>query len=459
MAHRVALLLVAAAPLVVARQLKLGSVGPSPAAPLFVAAPPAALYSSASTVPSARRTDGRLDLVALDAAEAQERGALCLDGSTPGLYYEPADTSADATSATKWVLAFKGGGWCWDEDDCASRARSVLGSAKQLTQPNDMSVFGSGLAYTGRNGQFKSYHHVVLWYCDGGVFAGDREEPVQWPDPWDKSKNMTLYFRGRRVLDFMMDSLKQPPFGLSSATEVLLTGGSSGGYSAYLHADKVAAHMPAFVKRFGVAPINGWFAHVPGFFQLATRNFMEEFAHFSEMQNLVGSGAPGCYEALPKEEHFKCVFTDYSYAYSKAPIFPMQALDVFIASQNETSSAFALANVQCMMQHLKVAACEPGVVSRLNGVMSGVVAAITRAKKSQGPSAGGFLTSCGGHTLYESPMFYTTASDGVPMINALSQWWNLLGGRDLVADGQTQTHWHLPCQLNKEPPFQCEAGC
>ena len=34
----------------------------------------------------------------------------------------------------KWVLYFKGGGWCYNEKTCAQRAKTSIGSAKYFTK-------------------------------------------------------------------------------------------------------------------------------------------------------------------------------------------------------------------------------------------------------------------------------------------------------------------------------------
>ena len=55
-----------------------------------------------------------MDLVVLPNASSVDRGAVCLDGSPPAIYISKANTTADPGAATKWVLYFKGGGWCYD---------------------------------------------------------------------------------------------------------------------------------------------------------------------------------------------------------------------------------------------------------------------------------------------------------------------------------------------------------
>jgi hypothetical protein len=71
--------------------------------------------------------------------------------------------------------------------------------------------------------------------------------------------NTTLYFRGKRVMDALLEVLLLE-HGLSQAEEVLLSGGSAGGLSTYLHADYVKTKMPATVKKYKAAPNSGFFA-------------------------------------------------------------------------------------------------------------------------------------------------------------------------------------------------------
>merc|ERR1719309_1118772 len=63
---------------------------------------------------------------------AAVHGAVCLDGSTPIFYY------SKGRDATKYVLMFEGGGWCYDESDCWSRQRSRRGSTKNDSETKDL---------------------------------------------------------------------------------------------------------------------------------------------------------------------------------------------------------------------------------------------------------------------------------------------------------------------------------
>ena len=108
------------------------------------------------------------------------------------------------------------------------------------------------------NPAFADFNHVILWYCDGYSFAGNRDAPYVYTDPSTKA-NTTLYFRGKRVLDAVLDVLLTPQYGLAVATDVLVAGGSAGGLSTYVHADHIASRLPASATRVKAAPVSGFF--------------------------------------------------------------------------------------------------------------------------------------------------------------------------------------------------------
>ena len=177
----------------------------------------AALFSGACGMP----------LTLLTEEQYATQGAFCLDGGAPGFYFKAADPSksSDTAASTSWVLYFKGGGWCYNEKDCKSRAAGSLGNSSHF--PAKYTVGGILDENPTASPVLAGYNHVVLWYCDGASFSGDAEQPADV----DGTK---IYFRGRRVLDAILDVLldSSGPYGLNHATQVLLSGGSAGGVTS-----------------------------------------------------------------------------------------------------------------------------------------------------------------------------------------------------------------------------------
>ena len=90
-----------------------------------------------------------------------------------------AHSFVDVTCVCALALSdFKGGGWCTAPDLCAKRAGGLLGSSNTLLKHQPTFEFGGPLdTDPAMNPAFAHFHHVVLWYCDGGSFSGDRADP------------------------------------------------------------------------------------------------------------------------------------------------------------------------------------------------------------------------------------------------------------------------------------------
>ena len=83
----------------------------------------------------ARPLEGGLPLTLLTGEAA--RGSACLDGSPYGYYFRAATSTA---GSTRWTVWMQGGGWCYNEAECADRAQSRLGSSK-FWDPNGARPF------------------------------------------------------------------------------------------------------------------------------------------------------------------------------------------------------------------------------------------------------------------------------------------------------------------------------
>ena len=197
-----------------------------------------------------------MKLVLLKKQQLAATGAACLDGSAPGFYWE-AGTGADAN---KWVVFLNGGGWCYtlapspadpfgipggpkatgwgNADSCWGRSRSGLGSTLPVYNPP--TAKGGWLANT----PMANWSKASVIYCDGTSFGGNRDEPVVAAGTGSPvaEQNRTLYFRGQRNLDAVLDELKSR--GMASAEMAVLGGCSAGGLGALVQCDHFAAALP-----------------------------------------------------------------------------------------------------------------------------------------------------------------------------------------------------------------------
>ena len=212
----------------------------------------------------------------------------CLDGSPYGFYFNKAKT---VQGATKWTISIEGGGWCYDEDLCLDRASTNLGSSKHWAKEA-----GCGCMNADENGPVEDCNCLYMPYGDGASFSGYRSKP--WPVPNQPGK--TLTFRGIKNLDATLEWAFANA-GLGNATEFVLTGGSAGGLSTFLHADRVAERVRAGaprVEKIVAAPVVGYFRdadnykHTTGVPDTPTwkqANYTDWMHYIYTMQNLTFS--------------------------------------------------------------------------------------------------------------------------------------------------------------------------
>ena len=81
-------------------------------------------------------------------------------------------------------------------------------------------------------------------------------------DDEDSLSGTKLWYRGRNILDAVLDDLLARR-GLKQATDVVLSGCSAGGLAIYLNADHVASKLPSGAKFRAIAD-SGYFLRAAG---------------------------------------------------------------------------------------------------------------------------------------------------------------------------------------------------
>ena len=405
------------------------------------------LLSLATTLPI-RATDLKLEILPNNTTLLQ--GAACLDGSPPAIYFTPA-TSPSA--ATKWVLYIKGGGWCVNNEECLTRATtSLLGSSTQLqaVQPT-FSYGGSGPLGDSKllNPVFSSFNKVLLWYCDGGSFTGDRTTPVPVNHTATKVTH-NVYYRGKRNLDAMLMYLRQQ-HQLDQATDILLSGGSAGALAVYLHADYIRSTFSPLVK-FRAAPISGFFLMhntING-----TNLFPKRNTHVFNMMNSSGGVNQQCISALTKissRNVSECFFANTSYAYTTTSIFVLNsAVDSFqmedILATPVACAGFAAAKVRPQFSN-----CSVSELESIKQYEHDFLFDLQRSSNYRRLGNGGFVESCLEHVAAQGSRSNAITNGNVSMMQALSEWW--------LANATTPAKWYLPCDIHATHPGQCNPSC
>jgi len=183
---------------------------------------------------------GNWTLVKLTDA-ATQKGAVCLDGSPSAYYIRQPLVAEEVAGRNQWLIFHEGGGWCVNDQNCFSRSQSDLGSSKAY--PAAMSKEEASDLYDALPG----FTVVYAKYCDGSSLTGDRDEPVVVGG----NASQTIFYRGRRVLDALLDDLLDSK-GLAAADTLLYAGCSAGALTAYSHVDYVAARLPATTTTVGM---------------------------------------------------------------------------------------------------------------------------------------------------------------------------------------------------------------
>jgi len=266
-------------------------------------------------------------------------------------------------------------------------------------------------------------------------------------------KEKPLYFRGRRILDAVLESLLV--LGLREAENVMLTGCSSGGLATFLHADYVHGWLSSAgspLKRFGVVPFSGFFllhSNVEGM-----PIYAMEIRRTIELANSTRGLSGGCLAALADEDHWKCHFAEYAYSYVRAPIFVLNsALDSWsiqcilaaelapgFTSQRSDDNGICSASLGWFNCTWNPEECNTSQIDVLNTWIADFESVITVSDTYGKAGNGAFIHSCHTHCEAQQSLLWNTfAVDGVTMRQAVSKWWhsNLSEPADL--------HTYRPC--------------
>ena len=238
--------------------------------------------------------------------------AKCLDGS-PAVYYISRGSNRFA-----FLFHLQGGGWCQTLDECASRAKTALGSSLSYPATMDLSAIdapptagtGGGHDAFDRNATanplFAKWNYVYVPYCDGASFSGD-----------NSSISPALQFRGKAIREAVVASLRAEE-GLSKATHAVVWGCSAGGAATYFHTDWFAAQLPAAMTR-GM-PDSGWFVE-GDYARDGKPHYGARMANMYTMVNAASSLPASCVTA----QGDRCLFAPNVVPHLTTPLFAINS--------------------------------------------------------------------------------------------------------------------------------------
>lgn len=376
-------------------------------------------------------------LTLLDDA-AKEKGAVCLDGSASGYYIEPGTGSGKE----KWMVHFQGGGWCTSLTDCAARSKSDLGSSKTYASDKE-SILASydggahGLFSNDStiNPDFHNWNKVYARYCDGGSRAGDLATPAV-------VGNTSIYFRGGRILDALLDSLLSK--GLSSASDFLVGGCSAGGLTVWLHLDYIRSRVPTTVQVKGV-PQCGLFMDLPAYDGRPSYTPL-----YKTLFDIMGVNASRTMSteclAKYKREQWRCFMAQYALPFVKTPFFAV----------NSFYDGWQWSHILRMPQTCQgdnFANCTADERASAHGFRDAIMGNLSAIPKASGY----FMYSCVSHCDYlnHDAMWSTLSSGGVSLRSAFSAWY-LKGANIRIAASSEEPNANPTCKSHFDWQAQYE---
>jgi hypothetical protein len=231
-----------------------------------------------------------------------------------------------------------------------------------------------------------------------------------------------LWFRGIRNLDATLDDLIKY-HGLGDAETLVLTGGSAGGLSTFLHVDRVAARLPkAFVT---AKPVCGFFLDhgnagnqsQPGMqgVNYTYTNFMRYVFH---MQNASGSLSEQCQSSFGPDEAWKCIMAPHAAPFIQTPWFAQQSrFDHWQLAEETFLPCIQTEPYHPPYPNLDNAGCTPGqqqVVEQYGPQFMEQFEPVVRSSNRNGA----FLDAC---IIHGST---TSTIGGLNNEGAFQQWWN-----------------------------------
>eukprot|EP00040_Diaphanoeca_grandis_P017723 m.92926 g.92926 ORF g.92926 m.92926 type:complete len:430 (-) comp26585_c1_seq1:267-1556(-) len=254
-------------------------------------------------------------------ALADSLGAKQLDGSAP-IYLIRRNPAS-----TKWLLFLEGGGWCFGPTaestiaSCAGRAGFKPSSDTQkesrLSDPADYGgILGENCT---TNPDFCEWNFVFLHYKDGASFGSNRVDPIMVKNGKAEAK---MWMRGRPSFNAIIAHLHSA-YGMTEATEVILSGGSAGGLAVFYNLDHLGSLLGPNVKLTGM-PDAGFFLDAQD--TSGVYSYRNNFIGADPVWNVTGSGGTNiaCLAANPTEK-WKCLMAQYIVPHLKTPIYVMNS--------------------------------------------------------------------------------------------------------------------------------------
>ena len=277
-----------------------------------------------------------------------------------------------------------------------------------------------------------------------------------------------IYFRGRAILDAVLDSLKRnvmnSPNNIANAVHIVETGCSAGGLATYLHADYVASQLPHTGQYFS-APISGYF--------LDYKSVEGEHVYADQIRTIYtlsnASTNAACQASYAPGDDWRCNMAEYVYPFIQANVFVLNSkFDSWqtgcILSASPVTNPTANGNCSSAAGWN---ACARGIAScTADQITTGVNPfgdymqasfLSTNKAKSLADGNGGFVSSCHTHCEAQGSGFDTFKIGDKTMVQAYTAWHlaNIATGGKAPAAAS----WSFDCDYTTSGNHQCNPTC
>jgi hypothetical protein len=319
--------------------------------------------------------------------------AVCNDGSPSAYYFLDGDPST-------WLIYLEGGGWCYDEPTCSSRyaySIDLMSSNNYGSTIKQYGVFSSDDTESPLSLATK----VFVKYCSsdgwGGDVGSDNED-------WD---TFGWSFRGRRIVDAVMNKL-QEDHGLGDvAASVVFGGTSAGGRGAMFNIDRVVANLQItapLLSVIGLLDSPYWIDIQPLYANLTP--MQNQTDQIRLLANISGSNilSPDCSSEHPSEL-WKCLYGQYRVPYLKAQYLMYAA----------SFDAYQLGQ---LIGHTPSTDHEISYAENFGAITQTLLQTLPSISS---PASSIYSQACYNHAISTSTNFYTTeTNDGMTENDALS---------------------------------------
>lgn len=365
--------------------------------------------------------------------------AQCLDGSQGGYWFSP----GFGNGKNKFIIHHQGGGWCINKNDCYNRSKKYLGSsltwektpnctAGSTAQPCQTDEGDHGML--SRNPHINpltyNWNRIYIGYCDGGSYAGRVEEAV--PVSTDVN-SPAIYFRGSYILDGLYETfLTSEKVGMTSASEIIISGTSAGGLAVFIHADylvnKISQsfnNLKREIPRIVALPDAGFFMDIPSI----NDNYLytPNYKHVFEMQNMTSTVDEDCINHYRTTgEEWKCFMAPYTLPYLQTPAFIV----------NSMADSWQASNIMGLTCNPAITGnCDTASLAYLDYFRDQMIhnTSLTHFMAQEG--AGAWLVECYTHCLLDNDHYYgEVLVDSISMMHTFSNWYNKNHGKKVAID-------------------------